>query len=165
MNLTSVANTDLSLLDEQIDSAMEVLTEKQRKFVLNLAKSGNQAQAVLEAGYSPNCYRVQACENLTKPNVFRALKLIRYREQLRSGIDIAYKRAKLIEILNRALQITPVLDKDGKEIGCFQYDAQTAVKAIDMLNRMDGHYTEKLEINVCLETEIRQARERLGISV
>ena len=96
--------------------------------------------------------------------VAKALSLIRYREQLRSGIDIGFKRAKLLEILNRSLQAYPLLDEDVNPTGLFQYDAPTALKTIDILNKMDGHYTEKIDINISLETEIRLARERAGIT-
>lgn len=49
------------------------LTLKQQKFVENYAQSGNGAESARLAGYSATVAKVQAHENLTKPNVKSAL--------------------------------------------------------------------------------------------
>ena len=49
------------------------LTVKQQKFVENYAQTGNGAESARMAGYSANVAKVQAHENLTKPNIKSAL--------------------------------------------------------------------------------------------
>lgn len=53
---------------------MEELNDKQRRFVQEYLVDYNATQAAIRAGYSPKTANVIACENLTKPNIQRAVE-------------------------------------------------------------------------------------------
>ena len=139
----------LEILDAQITTALDALTERQRRFVLKFVETGNGAQAAREADYSIACDRSQAAENMAKPDIKQAITLLRCRAQLQSGIDAAFKRVKLLEIFHQAMA---------------QVDFNNALKAIDLLNKMDGDYTPdtaSLNVSVTLADQITEARKRV----
>lgn len=68
------------------------LTERQRRFVDEYMACGNGAEAARRAGYSEGIARVQASENLTKPNVKAEIE--RRRQEMSE--DSEERRAKWI---------------------------------------------------------------------
>ena len=50
------------------------LTEKQKRFIEELIKTGNKTQAALNAGYSAKTAKSIGSENLTKPDLLKAYK-------------------------------------------------------------------------------------------
>lgn len=71
------------------------LTERQRRFVEEYMACGNGAEAARRAGYSEGIAKVQASENLTKPNVKAAIE----RRQQEMSEDSEDRRAKWISRL------------------------------------------------------------------
>ena len=53
-----------------------MLTAKQEMFVKEYLIDLNATQAAIRAGYSPDTAKEIGCENLTKPNVIKAIKSI-----------------------------------------------------------------------------------------
>ena len=68
------------------------LTERQRRFIDEYMACGNGAEAARRAGYSEGIARVQASENLTKPNVKAEIE--RRRQEMSE--DSEERRAKWI---------------------------------------------------------------------
>ena len=99
------------------------LTQKQRRFVEEYLVTGNGAESCRRAGYSQkseNCLRVQATENLMKPNVKQAID----RKRAEMTKDSEERRAEHI----RKLEVLA----DGAE-----RDADK-LRAIDQLFRAEG---------------------------
>ena len=61
---------------DELDKALDELTTKQRAFVVNYIEMRNGKDAAIAAGYSPNSAYVIASQNLRKPKIQHALKLI-----------------------------------------------------------------------------------------
>lgn len=134
----------LSRLAREIETYHDWLPARAIEFCEAYAATGAAAQAARDVGVTPAYGYTYA----KKPIVLKLVALLRQRNQLRDGIDPAFKRAKLAQMLDRAL-----LPDD--------YDPNIALKVIDMFNKMDGHYVERVEVAISLEEEIRLARERV----
>jgi len=104
---------------------MAKLTEKQRKFVLYY--EGDGQTAAIKAGYAPNSARISASKLLTQPNIQKALAK-------RNEVNEVPTIASLIE---RKEILTAIAKGE---------DDKTKVKAIDVLNKMDAVYVQKVEL-------------------
>ena len=129
-------------------AAKNQLKEKYRKFCLAFrATGGNGTEAAIRAGYSEKT-AAQAASRLLK-NV----KVQQYLEELAK--DAA--RKGIITIENRQ-QILSKVAKDDSE------DTYARIRAIDVLNKMDGVYVTKLDvtINGSLAVKLKGRRQRCG---
>lgn len=100
------------------------LTSKQIIFSNKYIEHGNGTRAAIEAGYSERSARAIASENLTKPNIKRAIKLKKEQilEELGITIEAVYAitwaiaNRKEDSVLGYALKATQML---GKDLGIF----------------------------------------------
>lgn len=161
--LTDVRSDEIESMDDEIDSALAALSQRQRTFVLEYSVDGNGGRAARTAGYTTHASYEAACEVLRNPKIKHALRLLCLRHQLKVGINAKWKRMQLVKIIERSMQATPMTDADGKPVGVFEYDPVVALKAIDQLCRLDGDYLNRVEIGSSLPEEITAARERAGL--
>lgn len=142
------------------------LNEKQQRFVMEyLRNGGDGTRAAISAGYSEKGAAVQACRLLSNDKV------------------LAYKRAQARQVYN-ALGITP--DQIGLEAwgifkkcmaaephlswnsethawepdGTFVFDSRGALKALELLGKMEGVFREKVEISGGIEDFLRSQAEK-----
>lgn len=108
---------------------MAKLRKQQRLFAEEYIKDLHGEKSAIRAGYSKKSARVQASQLLTRPNIKA------YIEELR-------ERATSENILT-SIQIKEMLSARAQE----SLD-QIGLKAIDILNRMQGEYVDKSEIKV-----------------
>ena len=101
------------------------LTERQRRFVEFYAKTGNATESARLAGYSSP--KQQGTENLSKPSVRSAIDAINAKTTKKHIMSIEERKARLTEIA------------EGE-------DERTAIKAMDVLNKMGAVYIQKQEI-------------------
>ena len=85
------------------------LTERQRRFVEEYMACGNGAEAARRAGYSEGIAKVQASENLTKPNV--KAEIDRRRQEMSENSED--RRAKWISALEA---LASGADKDADKL-------------------------------------------------
>lgn len=113
-------------------AAKNQLKEKYKKFCLSFrANGGNATAAAISAGYSDKT-AAQAGSRLLK-NV----KIKQYLQELANDAN----RKQIITIEKRQEILSKVaLDEDA--------DDNARIRAIDVLNKMDGIYIQKLEVNV-----------------
>lgn len=109
---------------------MAKLTLKQQKFCEEYAASGNATQAAIAAGYSKKTACSIGEENLRKPDIIAAIKKIGQRET----------KARIMKIEARKERLS--------DIACKSVDLNAAIRAIDTLNKMDGLYIQKHEVQV-----------------
>ena len=135
--------------------SLDSLTDKQYQFTLNYIKHGyNAYQAAIASGYSEKYARVQAPGLINHPPIFeriakahQALELKRMEELT---ITISDKAHMLMRIIN------DVMPQEG-EIKRQYY--KSALQAIDMLNKMSGHYAPTKSLSVNVETTRAKIKE------
>src|SRR6478672_4260864 len=96
------------------------LTELQRRFVDACLTEPNATQAYLKAGggaRTDEAARAGAHELLTNPNVGAALAAARGERARRVRVDADWVVARLVEVVDRCLQASPVYDSLGEPTG------------------------------------------------
>lgn len=112
---------------------MADLTIKQEKFVLEYLKDGNASRAYREAYDS---------ENMKSETINRKSKEL---------TDHPKISAKIAEFRNMNIEQTIISIEKRKELltkFAFEEDASNAMKAVEILNKMDGVYITKNETTV-----------------
>ena len=119
-----------------------MLTAKQEKFVQNIIEGMSQADAYRSAGY--NCKKMsnnaiwhEASQLMDNPKV--AQRVQELREQLE---DKAIMTAK-----ERLKWLTEVIQSEREK-------TDTKLKAVDIMNKMQGEYVQKVEADVKQEFTI-----------
>ena len=135
------------------------LSVKQEKFCLEYAKSGNQRQAYLLAGY--NCKSDEAADAAAS----RLLKNVKVQERLAELAEEA-KNASIADIVEMQQTLTSIIRKKMTEevivvesVGDFMSEARKMYKepsikdiinAITTLGKIQGAFSSKLEIDADL---------------
>ena len=122
------------------------LTPKQRRFVEEFQMDCNGKQAAIRAGYSPRTAAAQASQNLTKLNVQQALKEAIAARSERLEVDDDWVLSQLIENANRAMQASPVLDKDGELTGEWVYQGSVANRALELIGKHLGMFVDRHQV-------------------
>lgn len=130
-----------------------MLNAKQEMFVQNLIKGMSQREAyknAYNATYDPKAIDSKAC------NLFNSDKIqARYRELMEEVKDEAImtaieKRKWLTNVINgKELEKVEITLADGQKelVGSKEADLNTKMKAMDMLNKMDGEYISNHKIS------------------
>jgi hypothetical protein len=122
------------------------LTVKQRKFknLLPLCKSATEA--AIKAGYSRKSARVSAHKNITEYNTKDYIQAKRQDLEAKSMVKAEHLLQDLISIKDKCQGVKELVDKDGKVLGYQQYDANAAIRAIDLaLDIIGGKAPNKIE--------------------
>ena len=130
-----------------------MLNAKQEMFVQNLVKGMSQREAykkAYNATYDPKAIDSKAC------NLFNSDKIqARYKELMEEikdqSIMTAIERRKwLTDVINgKELETVEITLPDGQKelVGSKEADLNTKMKAMDMLNKMDGEYITNHKIS------------------
>lgn len=131
-----------------------MLTIKQEKFIQNIVNGMSQREAYKDAynaKYKDEVIDVRACE------LFKSSKVqVRYNELIKQLEDESIMSAKdrmkwLSDVINGKIKHTSYNSNgDAYENEAYISDK---MKAIDILNKMDGQYVTKLEGNIGLSYE------------
>ena len=106
------------------------LNARQKSFCEYYVASGNATDAAIKAGYKEKNARFIGSENLTKANIKK------YIEELQEKA----KGNRIMTAIERREFLTSMI-KDGA------VKDTDRLKALDILNKMDGEYTQKVEVN------------------
>jgi phage terminase small subunit len=107
-----------------------------QEYVIDL----NATQAAIRAGYSENTARQQGQRLLTNGDIqLRIAYLISQRNE-RTEIDQDWVIYRLKEVVERCMQVIPVLDREGNSTGEYRFDSSGANKALDCLAKFTGVY-------------------------
>ena len=132
---------------------IEMLTPKQEKFVQNLIKGMSQREAYKNSydaeNMSDEAIDVEACRLFNSPNIS-----LRYQELqdklMDEAIMTAQERMKfLTDVIKGNKKAHKMYVADGDLV---EYDEEAdfnaKLKALDLMNKMDGQYTTKIEADV-----------------
>ena len=144
---------------------MNRLTTKQREFVdAYVNNGGNGVDAVINAGYTcknENVARVQASDNLKKPNIILAIEEAGYKDS-RIVDTKAIKQARRLDLAER--RISTREDRAEFLTGIYLDEAfpiGSRLQAVQLLGKMYGDYLDRVVlqkeevqmpvINICLD--------------
>jgi hypothetical protein len=117
-----------------------VLNPRQEAFCLAYARTGNATASATEAGYSSKTAAVQAVALLRNPKVSERLAELTLEISSRKIAD-ARERQEILSGILRGEGEAPVVTKDGVRLAAPAWPDR--LKAIDLLNKMQGSYTEQ----------------------
>ena len=117
---------------------------KHVQFSSLMAKGNISAKdAAIAAGYSKNSASERGYELMQRPAVKKHIKKLQEQHAKISDTSAAKIRELLIEVISKSGAGEEIMVKgpDGPiGTGVWRYDSQGVNKALDTLNRMNGHY-------------------------
>jgi phage terminase small subunit len=121
------------------------LSEKQQRFCEEYLLDLNATQAAIRAGYSEASSRQIGSENLSKPDIQEYLTQLQRERSQRVALDADWVLRRLRENVERAMQATPVLDRNGNDTGVYRYEGAVANRALELIGRHLGMFNELSE--------------------
>ena len=117
-----------------------MLNEKQKQFCEEYIIDLNGTQAAIRAGYSSKTANEQAAQLLAKLSIQEYICELKNKRSERVRYSQDELMRDILEVKNRCMQASPVIDKDGNETGIWKFDSNGANKALDMLAKHVGFY-------------------------
>ena len=122
------------------------LTPKQRRFVEEYAKDLNATQACIRAGYAGGqAAEVMGSKLLRLGKIRTVVAKAQAKHAEETGTTVDWVLAALKENAERGMQRIPVLDAAGKETGEWRWEGGVANKALELIGKHRGMFTEKVE--------------------
>jgi phage terminase small subunit len=162
------------------------LTAKQKRFVAEYMLDLNATQAAIRAGYSPKTARVVGSENLTKPDIERAIAEAQGAREKRLDISADHVLEELARIAfadttsairvedgRVVVQDTDEMDENTRRAiseisetvttngGTLKVKFHDKVKALELLSRHLGILNDKLSVNAKTEVSCDEGLEAL----
>lgn len=122
-----------------------MLTPKQQRFVSEYLIDLNATQAAIRAGYSERTAKQQGSRLLTNADVQAAVAASQTKRENRTEITQDYVLTRLRENVERAMQAVPMTDDDGGSLGIYRYEGSVANRALELLGKHLGLFSEKVE--------------------
>jgi phage terminase small subunit len=116
------------------------LNHRQAAFVQEYLIDYNATQAAIRAGYSDRGAYSYGLKLLQIEKIKHALNEARQKRNERTQIDQDYVIDQLVEIVQRSMQVRPVLDRKGNETGVYAYRDVVAVRALALLAKHTGGF-------------------------
>jgi phage terminase small subunit len=142
---------------------MKKLTPKQRRFIEEYLIDLNATQAAIRAGYAKSTAEKKAPLWVGKsrksspyPGIWDAVKKLIDKRSDRTEITQDWVIKKLVENVNRAMQAEPVYDKDGNKTGEYVYQGSVANRALELLGKHVGMFTNKEEGDYTVQININR---------
>lgn len=127
------------------------MTDKQQAFIREYLIDFNITQAAIRAGYSPKTAYSIGQKLLKNAEVSKAVDMAMNERKERTELSADYVLKNLQEIVERTMQRQPVMSKgvqavDEQGNNIWTFDAKNAIKALELLGRHLGIFTDKHEI-------------------
>lgn len=112
----------------------------------------NGTQAAIRAGYSKKTAHVQASTLLKNPKVLTRVRELQKEQTERLVISQDWVIQQLVDVVEKCLKPVEVMewDYEAKEMrgtGTFTFDSKGATKALELLGKHLGMYTDKMEVS------------------
>lgn len=138
------------------------MTPRQEEFVRQYLVDLNATQAAIRAGYSPKTAKSVGSENLTKPDIQKAISgQFKIRAE-RVEITQDYVLGMLVKNVERAMQVEPVFDREGNPTGEYTYRGSVANKALELLGKHLGIFPDRVEHEILLRREAERLAADAG---
>lgn len=132
------------------------LTEKQKRFIDEYLIDLNATAAAIRAGYSEKTANEIGSQNLVKLSIQKAIAERLKERQQRTEITQDFVLTNLKEIVQRSMQ----------HEGADEYDPRAAAKALELLGKHLGMFTDKIKlegeltVSGILEELVRRKEEK-----
>ncbi|WP_180123022.1 terminase small subunit [Acinetobacter sp. YH12086] len=134
---------------------MANLTPKQQRFVEEYLIDLNATQAAIRAGYSEKTAKEIGSENLTKPNIQKAIEEAQNKRAERTEITQDYVLSNIQKVIERCMQQEAVQARDGSpllvqgpegDLAClFEFKETGALRGLELLGKHLGMFKDKIE--------------------
>ena len=104
-------------------------TQKEETFCVKYFELGHATKAAIAAGYSPNFIKTNTTKILNRVHVQARLKELRGKTESDAVMSVTERKEQLTKVARNDLD-------------------DTAIRAMDILNKMDKIYTEGVQITV-----------------
>jgi len=147
------------------------MTDKQRRFVEEYLVDLNATQAAIRAGYSARSARVDGPRMLSNAVIAAAISARTAAISHRLELTKEWVLARLKENVERAMQAEPVMEKVNGvmvETGEYTYQGAAANRALELLGKHLGLFTDKLDVDFndlssISDAELKRRRQELRI--
>lgn len=124
---------------------------RRKKFALNYLTNGfKKKKAAIDAGYSPASAQTSALKCLRSPKVIEYMKVFMSEIEKDLGITFEWKLGKLKQVVEISL---PSENEELMVESIKKYNPSDAIKAIDVMNKMQGHYKKEEDVDNTEELE------------
>lgn len=134
------------------------LNAKQSKFCNEYLKDLNATQAAIRAGYSKKTAEQQASRLLTNVKIREFIDERMKDRAERTMVSQDYVINGIVEVIERCRQISPVLDRSGKQVyvdtpdgsmvPAFGFDAKNVLKGFELLGRHLKLFNDKDHVDL-----------------
>jgi phage terminase small subunit len=116
------------------------LTLKQKTFVDEYLVDCNATQAAIRAGYSKKTANRTASENLSKPDIQKAIEIAKQERTERTKIDSDYVLEQIREFLDCSFGRSPIkkavnIDGELQSIDIAEYNHSGVAKALELMGK------------------------------
>lgn len=122
------------------------LTPKQQRFVEEYLVDLNATQAAIRAGYSEKTAHSQGSRLLENVEISKAVAAAFASRSERVQVTQDWVISRLVDNVERAMTAEPVRDREGNETGVYVYNGSVANKALELLGKHLGMFTDKHEL-------------------
>lgn len=136
--------------------------DRQELFCIEYLVDCNGTQAAIRAGYSEHTATMQASRLLSKANVRARIAELMEERSKNTLVDAVFVVERLKQVAGRCLQAVPVMiydpvnkemvqkvDEDGRAV--WEFDSNGANRALELLGKHVGMFTDKLAVAVKTE--------------
>lgn len=145
-------NTPVVTIPETKEELEKVINPKHLLFSIEYVKDFNGADAYMRAGFKTKNYetaKVNASKLLANTNIKKYVELLKAEVAKdvtdKTKVDVAYVVNNLVEILERCMQIRPVIDpktgehlltqtKNGELAAAYIFNAKDSISALSLLS-------------------------------
>lgn len=122
------------------------LNPKQRRFVDEYLQDSNATQAAIRAGYSERTANQIGPRLLVNVGISAEIAQRQAAMSENAGISAEWVLERLRENVDRSMTAEPVRDRDGNETGEYVYQGSVANRALELLGKHVGMFTDRHEV-------------------